>query len=740
MLDKSILQNLDQIKKSILVFDIECSSHYPDGREVNISSDFENYKKFAKVKWFGAYSYLHDKEYFLVANNNNAQEIMKLLQEHNTLCGFNSEEFDFPILVNNGYVDIEKKYLHIDLMQIMGTSTFKNRSGYAYKNRGQLMDFKFKNNSLRCMAETMKLEYLKGEIDYKLFHKSTWTIEEEKEIIAYLRNDVLANKVMFEKLWEYWLPFASLLDVKDIYNLSWIRSSIASLTYKAACKVLNTDPTYGEGLENEAEQMGGNVYLPKYEELKGVWYVDVGSLYPHMFAMANLPAEVNIDTVFHDVGVLEECELDLSQSKKYWHGNEIFQVRGYYKKDKWHPLSEYIASKLKERIALKETDKNNPMVYTLKIFLNGLYGIFRSPIFEKIHTPNCGWDCCWLGQQVQALIKEMLEQFGFEVVMGDTDSCFFIAKEGTDNTREYVQDCLNQISEVIKDNFPFPVDTFKIGIEHYLDYLMVPFEEQPIVGEDGKNLKNGNRLILERKGKKKNYVMVYKDKDEVVVDLVGLPIKKDNATALGMRIYEEVLKPEIIKNMRAKFPASYIQKVLNDYLKKPEIMDLISQEYKVKSAQSYKNNAIQKQISTSYFGGQEGVIKLIKNSKVGKVGLGTKYCTIQEAIDAKLTAEELDLEKVNQELSPFVEFEEVSMLEKVELPPQVKVGDLVVSEKESKIIKKLETDYILSQNKTVIITTPKKEDILVMKKSRGRPKGSKNKKVINDFNEVEEIQ
>jgi len=684
MLDQSIIKNLNNIKNSCLVYDIECSSHYPDGREINIASDFDNYIKFAKVKWIGFYSFKDNKEYFFVANNNNAQEIMKFFTEYNTLIGFNSESFDFPILINNGYVDIEKKYLHIDLMQIMGTSTFKNRSGYAFKNRGALMDFKFKNNSLRCMAETMELEYLKGDIDYKLFHKTTWTIEEEKEIIAYLRNDIMATKCIFEQLWSYWLPFAELLDVKDIYNLSWIRSSIASLTYKAACKVLNTEPTYGEGLENEAEQMGGNVYLPTYEELKGVWYVDVGSLYPHMFAMANLPAEIK-NVITHD-------------GKHIWHGNDIFKVKGYYNISKWHPLSEYIASKLKERIALKESDKNNPMVYTLKIFLNGLYGIFRSPIFEKIHTPNCGWDCCWLGQQVQALIKEMLEQFGFEVVMGDTDSCFFIAKEGTENTKEYVRDCLNQIAEVIKDNFPFPIDTFKIGIEHYLDYLMVPFEEQPIVGEDGKNLKNGNRLILERKGKKKNYVMVYKDKDEVVVDLVGLPIKKDNATALGMRIYEEVLKPEIIKNMRAKFPASYIQKVLNDYLKKPEIMELISQEYKVKSAQSYKNNAIQKQISTSYFGGQEGVIKLIKNNKVGKVGKGTFYCTIQEAIDAKLTADELDLEKVNQELSPFVEYQE----------PEIEV-------------KNVETGIETTVSKAEFEAC---KEVLepIKKKSRGRPK------------------
>ena len=664
MLDKSILANLEQIKKSCLVIDIECSSHYPDGREVNISSDFENYKKFAKVKWVGFYSYLHDKEYFYTVNQ--SQEIMSLLQEHNTLIHFNGEAFDIPILTNGGFIDIEKKYLQVDMMTILGTSNYKNAQGFANKNRAALMDVKLKSNSLRCMAESFNLDYLKGNIDYKIFAKNTWTIEEEKEIIVYLRNDVMATKCLFEKVWNYFLPFAELLEVKGIYNLSWIRSSIASLTYAAACRVLNIDPTYADkGEEDTSEQMGGNVYLPKYEELKGVWYVDVGSLYPHVACMANLTAEVNPDNV--------------STKRKVWHGNDVFQVKGYYDIETWHPLAKYIASKLKERISLKESDPKNPFIYTLKIFLNGLYGVMRSPIFEKVHTPNVGWDICWVGQQIQALIKEMLEQFGFEIVMGDTDSCFFIAKEGTDNSRTYVQECLVQIADIIKDNFPFPVDTFKIGIEHYLDYLMVPFEEQTIELEDGSNKKEGGRLVYERKGKKKNYIFLFTNsKGEKEIKLVGLPIKKENATQLSMKIYEEILKPEILKNNRAKFPKVFLDNIINDYLKKPEILQLLSQEYKVNAASSYKTNCIQKQISDAYFKGSEGVIRLVKNSRVGKCGKGTLYATVEEVTNAKLTREELDLDKVEQELSPFVLFEEVSR------PENVKDDEIVIKPKKSR--------------------------------------------------------
>ena len=641
MTNLSIKNDLDAIKKTALVFDIETAAFYPDGKEVNIKN-FEDYLNLAKVKWFGAYSYKHDKGY-LLNTRTDFNKIFDLLFEHDILVGFNSEEFDFPILALNQLIDTQKKYIQVDIMQILGTATSRNKNGYAYKNRANLMDFQLKNNSLRCMAETFKLDYLKGEIDFKIFQKDEWNEEEIKEIKAYLKNDVMATKQLFDKTWDYWIPFAELLDQKNIYNLSWLRNSIASLTYKAACNVLGTEPTYSDKKSVE-EKMGGHVFEPKLEEANCVWYIDFASLYPHVNTMFNLPAEV--------------IEEEVQNNPSVWHGNELFKVKGYYDASKWHPLSKYIAEKLKERLYLKETDKNNPMVYTLKILLNGLYGAMRSSIFEKIHTPNCGWDTCWLGQQIQQLTVDMMREFGFEEIYGDTDSVFLLHKEKV--TRKYVVECLDKVIEKIKNNVPFPVDTFKINIENHLEYVMFPFEEQPVIDlETGKNKKIGNRLVKERKGKKKNYVYIYKDKDVKKVKLVGLPIIKDNSTDLAMKIYEECLEPLILERNNAKFEASFIQEKINEYLKRPEIMELMSVEYKVNPLSTYKTeNQIQAQISKGYFQGEGGVIRLIKNNKVGKAGKGSLYCSIEEAIEAKLTAADLDLEKVNNELAPFIKYEE----------------------------------------------------------------------------------
>jgi hypothetical protein len=155
------------------------------------------------------------------------------------------------------------------------------------------------------------------------------------------------------------------------------------------------------------------------------------------------------------------------------------------------------------------------------------------------------------------------------------------------------------------------------------------------------------------------------------------------------------LKPEIIKNTRAKFPKSFIEGKVNEYLQRPEAMELISQEYKVNALSSYKTNCIQAQISKGYFKGMDGVIRLIKNNKIGKAGKGTLYCTIKEAMDAKLTVAELDLEKVFNELAPFIEYKE-----------PIKEACAILA-KDDKALTKLAEDFCKAEEP---------------KKKRGRPK------------------
>ena len=609
-----ITEKLENLRKSILVLDIETSASYPDGTKINIRTNFEQYIQYAKCKWFGCYSYKYDK-YVIDKVKGNEEKIKNLIAEHKVIASFNGEEFDVPILYNNDLMPEDKRFMQIDCLQILGKSVFTSRSGRPYKNRGELMGFKFKKNSLKVIAETMKLETQKGDIDYEIFFKDEWTEEEEKDIRKYLESDVKATKQMFDKLYNFWYPFTEFLSVKNILNFSWIRSSIASLTYKCACNALGVEETYGEMPDKKKEEMGGRVITPKYEEARKVWYVDVRSLYPHIFAMFNLFAE---------------CK----PFESGWHGNDIFKVKGYYDITVPHKLSIDIMSKLKTRITLKKEDPDNPMVYAIKILLNSLYGAQRSPIFEQIHTPNAGWDVCWLGQQINEMMEKMMVEKGFNVIAGDTDSIFCIAKNDINNNKEYVIDCLNNIVKYINSNVPFPQETFEIEIENYIDYIMWPID-----------MKTGVT-------KKKNYVYLSNDK----VSVVGLPVIKDNATKLGQLILKEVLIPMIKKEKKAKFLREDIKYIINKYLDRDDALSLLSKEFKVKPFKSYKKESqIQAQISLNYFDGQDGVIRLIKNTKIGKVGKGNKYCTVEDAKENNLNIYDVDLTKIYNELQPFCE-------------------------------------------------------------------------------------
>lgn len=643
-----------ELKDRCLVYDIETKSVDGDGRPVDIK-DFDRYVKFAKPVFFGGYSYAH-QQYYLFEVKGNEGRIIELLEEHDILIGFNNEQFDDVILKNNGlWPDEEteainydtghpyirdKRMVDVDCMLILGKSVFLGKDNRPMKNRGALMGYDFINNKLSHMAEVMRLEARKGDIDYNIFYQDSWTKEELDEIYVYLKNDIDVTKQMFERLFDYWKPLGELIDEKYVNDLSWIRNSIASLTYKAACHAMGETPTYGEKSSDEKREMGGRVLEPVVEEAEGCWIVDISSLYPHMMVMFNLFSE----TENHDD----------------FHGNDVFETKGYYDITKQHILGKYIMERLKYRMHLKKTDPDNPMTYTLKIIMNGLYGCTSSEIFEKLYSPNIGWDTCYLGQQVIILAEDMMKESGFTSIYSDTDSLVLKADRAEHDNKQYVRECLDKVEKKILDNVPFPTDTFGIEIENECPYMMFPFIEQPLQDEEGNNIKKGNRLVKVRKGRKKFYVYLFKKKDgSLGLKIKGLPIIKNGATLLGKEVLEKIIKPLIMKRRRAKFTKEEMDRIMEVVLHKEGSLEKLAREFRVKPLSMYKNeNQLQAQISKGYFNGDGGSIALVKNKKVGRVGKTMKYATPQEMRDVKLKLDDIDLEKFENELEPFILYEE----------------------------------------------------------------------------------
>ena len=650
-------KTIKELLSEVLVYDIETSSFNKEGKRINLRSNFDEYVKYAKVKWFGAYSYKY-KRYFEFDAIKDKDSIKTLLEKHEFLVGFNNKNFDGPILKNNGYFgDTYKKEL--DVMLILGDDQYRP----GFKKRATYMKVKLKpctingkkygTNSLQGMATAFGIELPKGDIDYKLFDKNTWSDEEQKDIIKYLRADVEITKQLFDKIINFWSLFTDWLHEDDVRSFVWINSTIAVLTYYAVCRVKGVEPTFSN-LEQEKEEMGGRAVKPTDEEVFGAHYMDETSKYPHIFAEFNLFKEVNIH------GQPQEKIDKLIEKGYLFHGNEKFKVKGYYDIRSQGVIEKDLINKLKTRFAIKKVLKNyyknkeskivvpeilkdqipngeltndilqklDGQEFAIKIFANSLYGIIRKITFEKVSTPSAGYDCCWIGQQIHEYVQTFFEERGFKVIGGFTDSWFV---EDKNVSEEEIMKLARECMDDLKKYMPFPEETHQIGYECYIDTIIYSYDDKR--GEYKKN----------------NYAYISDNK----IKIVGFPIKKSNASKLALHIFNNFLKNEALKNKKLKFEKSYVKTLIKQELEKD--ISLAATTFKCNNADNYAvDGQLQRQISINYLGGLDGEIDVIKNKKIGKVGKGYKYCTIKEAIENNLKFDDLVLTKVWNELEPFL--------------------------------------------------------------------------------------
>jgi DNA polymerase elongation subunit (family B) len=257
-------------------------------------------------------------------------------------------------------------------------------------------------------------------------------------------------------------------------------------------------------------------------------------------------------------------------------------------------------------------------------------------MFKNLHTKNSGEDCCYLGRQIQMLMEKMMAEKGYKTIAGDTDSIFLKHKDGK-IPYEKIRADLNEVVAFMKAHIPFPLDTFDIGVEAIINYIMFVSDED------------------ESKKLKKNYVYIkHKVNGPPQVVIMGLPIKKANATELGPLIFKKYIEPRMIAENKGKFEKDWIVSLVKKELK--ENMELIAQEYNFNRFEMYSEagkKSLPAQISKAYMNGMSGKLKLIKNKRVGKAGSNFRYCSLEEAKQAYLVINDLDLTKVYNELSPF---------------------------------------------------------------------------------------
>lgn len=583
-------------RDDVFIFDIETDS---------IDTDK------AKLKYFGGYSYITGKRYYIKGDDERAIETIKdIVRNHGVFVGFNQKNYDVAVL--NKYGVYFQYKVQVDLWEIISEARIeKDKNGNNIrtggKGRGLYMGLNLNSWSLANVIKNLELGELKMDFDYSVLEKSCgeWTKEEEQYIVDYLAQDITITKRLFEYTNNFFYAFTEMLSEENVMRFTYLTSSIASLAYKIICHEADIPETYSDNNEG-FNYVGGYVREPIQEKYVGeILCLDFKSLYPSIFRGFNLFSPATKD------------------DKHAFTGNEVFTIKGQYKTDELGDVEKVVADLYARRQEYKKVGDNRE--YLIKIIINSLYGITAKPVFEQVYSRHGGEDCTAIGRQMIKHTAKVFDQAGYEVLYGDTDSVYIAIGEGT---KEDALELAEQTSEFFKANMPFPHEDFGLGLDYEIKAMF--FFSDGMGGF-----------------KKKNYVYITKD-DELKI--MGLPIIKSNASKIATKILYDHLEQHAIDNLDIKFKEGYIKELI--YFELEKDISLGCQTYKVRDLESYNSeNSLYAQISSEY---GAGVHELVTNNRFG-VGQAKKYCTIKEFKDKGGNVRDINLDTALRNLEPFIQ-------------------------------------------------------------------------------------
>ena len=515
-----------------------------------------------------------------------------MFRRHRVIINFNGQEFDDIILKRNGLM---QKNTNIDLRKVM-------------KKRGNFIGYKGFGFSLDAIAKGLKLaNYKDTTFDYDILKKDEWTEEELSYIKEYTLLDIKVTKDLFEKLRDFFEPFKELLGSWDVREYKYLTSTMPVYAYKVICKETGMKEEYNSDDVPYIKFPGATVLIPTQPEAHNdIYCLDFNSLYPHDDIQGNLYSY--------------NCKCCKEEEK--WHGNDLFPVNGYYcnkKQGKIETVLKNLYIKRREFKILK-----NPIEYAIKIVLNSFYGASGNPVFKNIYNRTTVSDCTLIGRKCIELARKMYDEAGYLILYGDTDSIYL---QDPFKDKERLLRIKNNIVNKIKENLPFPSDTFDMGIDDEIKHIWF--------------FMSGDRL------KKKNYIYVT-NAGKLVVK--GMPMIKSDSSGLGYEIFKKYMADDVIKG-NVKFSYNFIKEKVEEAINAD--MMCVARKYKVIDSKHYKNeHSIQAEISNRY---GPGLHYLIPNKYVG-VGISVRYCTIEEFKKEKLSISAIILNKLWKELEPFLNY------------------------------------------------------------------------------------
>ncbi len=207
-----------------------------------------------------------------------------------------------------------------------------------------------------------------------------------------------------------------------------------------------------------------------------------------------------------------------------------------------HILPDIVTRLWQERDAAKK-DNNQPLSHAIKIIMNSFYGVLGS-FGCRFFNPQLASSITKRGHQIIQKSKVIIEQQGYSVIYGDTDSVFVLlgagkAEDECKTIGKALQDRLNQWwQQQLKEAFQIE-SHLEIEFEtHYLRFLM------PTIRGAEKGSKKRYAGMIRQNGEHK---MIYKGLESVRSDWT--PLAREFQQELYQRIFHNQPFEDYIKQV-----------------------------------------------------------------------------------------------------------------------------------------------------------------------------------------------
>jgi len=281
--------------------------------------------------------------------------------------------------------------------------------------------------------------------------------------------------------------FCTVQQITNITQLGDIsfKSSVVDKFIMSECKDEYVFPTRVTGTKEKYK--GATVLDPKPGLYEKVGVVDYASLYPTTVMSFNLSPETFIcsHTQVEELGLTMEGVIDNLNERgvKYvdtgYHEELVGKRYLFYSQEsKLGMLPRVLKKMYMKRVEIKKEMRNetDPVhknaldkhQYALKIILNSAYGAFGFNYFRlyKIEVADA---ITFFARRALDFIIDTLESDGYDVIYGDTDSCFFSEKSTKEGQPDYCDELVTSFNIYLEDTFIPTYNNGDVGEYSMLD-------------------------------------------------------------------------------------------------------------------------------------------------------------------------------------------------------------------------------------------------------------------------------